>query len=133
MKNIFATCLLLISFFCWGHCPKELGGTWIGSYTDHGPYDATIPIALKFDIHGNKFSGHTVDTETSIGLHHMILQGACKKNAIQFYLSSGQIDPKPQASIVHFKDHDKITIDLHWQNAMIGGFGPAIVEKKKSL
>lgn len=132
MKNIFAACLLIIYFSGWSDCPKALSGSWFGFYTDNGPFQASIPIELKLTTRGNTFSGHTVPDEHSLSLNKMPLQGTCTPKTIEFYLSQDPSDPKPSASHLRFVNINEISIDLYWRNAMIGGSGPALLEREKS-
>ena len=132
MKNIFTVCFLAPVFLCYANCPKELSGTWIGSYTDHGPFDATIPLELKLSAQGDKFSGYTMDIKDSISLSNMTLSGTCTAKTITFYLEQDpNSDHKPLPSQLSFVNLNELSIDLYWQNAMIGGFGPALLERKK--
>lgn len=132
MKNIFPACLLIASFYAWSDCPKVLSGHWFGSYTDDGPFQGSIPIELILTTHGDKFSGYTVPNKQSISFGQMNLQGTCAPKAITFYLNQDTADPNPPASHLSFVNANEISIDLHWQNAMIGGSGPALLEREKS-
>lgn len=131
MKNIFAICFFIPILLAYANCPKELSGTWVGTYTDQGPFGATIPITLTFQTNGNNFSGHSLPSSQGISLGDLSLHGSCDPKTITFYLSQGD-DPKPLASELSFINPNQISIYLYWQTAMIGGCGPALLERKQS-
>lgn len=120
--------LLFFSLLLYGKpCPKALSGYWLGSYTDHGPIDDKIPILMHLAVHGDHFSGQSLALkQQSTQLPQFTLRGWCNK---QIRFTTTPFTAHNQRSSLDLLNNDQMALHLYWQNAMIGGNGPALLEK----
>ena len=131
MKITFSICLLFVFSNCLANCPTGLNGTWLGNYTDHGPFGRTMLIGLIINTHGKYLSGSSVNLpKQKIGLASMSLKGSCTNAGIHFKLSHSQEDPSTPPSTIRFINPNEIQVTLYWQTAMIGGHGQALLERQ---
>lgn len=119
---------LLLLFYCfftqtvWANCPKNLDGWWSGRYVDHGPYDGAVNILLHLQVKQHQLSGTFFRS-----LNGDTLKGTCQQGKIQFYINHcGNNAPLSNAQFIN---PQQLSLHLYWQNAMIGGDGPALLEK----
>lgn len=132
MKRFFSICLLFVFSSGLANCPSKLAGHWEGNYTDHGPFGRTLLIGLKIIIQGKHFSGSTLSLKNQpLGLAKLSLKGTCSTSGLQFTLTQNQETATAPFSQIRFINPNQIQVTLHWQTAMISGYGQALLERQQ--
>ena len=112
---------------------EDLTGTWRGTYIDSGAYDGTVPVLFSLSYQDGIFSGKTQPINNSpVSFDHYTIGGSCKDKTIQLYFCSYYPQMCGVLSTGELLSHNRMKIDVKWENAMTGGSGPMTLERVDS-